>query len=160
MAQGDVGDLFEIFNDPAMWVYEPPRRHVRREQTAQYVAKAAARWRDGLSYWTVRLRETGEVIGSGGAQTHALGSRNLNYRIATHAQGRGLATELAEEAITAARDVDPGRVVVAWVDESNPASQRVAMRAGLVNRGIHPTPVDGVLRLAYADGPIDIDDER
>jgi ribosomal-protein-alanine N-acetyltransferase len=152
MTADDVDALFAIYRDPAMWAYDPPRVHRTREQTVDYVRRAAARWdQDGLSYWTVRLAGCGEVIGSGGAQRHAPGHWNLNYRIATAHQGRGYAGDLLAAALTAATARDPLPPCIAWIDGSNPASGRVAERGGLIDHGLRLGSVDGVVRHAWAD---------
>ena len=121
-------------------------------QTRRYAALAGSRWADGLSYWTVRLRDDGTVIGSGGVQLHGGGSHwNLHYRVATAAQGYGYATELARAAVEAAHEKDPALPVIAWIDEVNDPSRRVAQRTGLVSQGLRTQPADGRPRLAYAD---------
>lgn len=156
MGPDDVDALFAIYRDPAMWAYDPPRVHRTREQTADYVRRAAARWDDdGLSYWTVRLASTGEVIGSGGAQRHAPGHWNLNYRIAAGHQGRGHAGELLAAALVAAAERDADRPCVAWIDGSNPASGRVAARGGLADLGLRLGSIDGIARHAWADRELD-----
>src|SRR5881227_121813 len=92
---GDLDELFSIFSDPAGWSYEPAGRHRDPEQTRQWLTRAAAFETDELSYWTVRRRDTGAIIGVGGAQRQSTGAWNLNYRIASAHQGHGYATELA-----------------------------------------------------------------
>lgn len=151
----DVGELYPILSDPAGWTFDPDARHADVETTRRFVERAAARWAEGMSYWTARERDGGRVVGIGGAQRHASGCWNLSYRIATDAWGRGYATELAEAGLAAARHVDPGVPVVAWVVAHNPSSRRVAQRLGLAERGAHVDANDGEVRLAYADRPID-----
>ncbi|MEX0427951.1 GNAT family N-acetyltransferase [Nocardioides sp. DS6] len=151
MSLDDTEELFPIFCDERTWWYDPPGRHIDIEQTRRYATVAAERWSAGLSYWTVRLRATGAVIGSGGVQRHEACSWNLNYRLAPDAQGHGYATELVRAALDAARAADPNSAVIAWIDAHNVPSRRVAERAGLIDHGVRPTPNDGRLRVAYAD---------
>ncbi len=156
MTVADATDLWPIYADPEMWWYEPSHRHADPEKTRSYADRAAARWAlDGLSYWTVRLAATGEVIGSGGAQRHPPGHWNLNYRIARAHQGHGHAGRLLTAALAAAAAVDPGAPCIAWIDEVNAPSRRVAERGGLVDHGLRAGAVDGVVRLAYADRSLD-----
>lgn len=166
---GDAEALFPVFGDPAGWWYDPAGRHADLDRTRRFLARAAERWAEGLSYWTVRERvafpppATGSVppppacrvIGFGGAQRHASGAWNLNYRIATEAQGRGYATELARAAQAAAAHVDPTVPVIAWVAAHNLPSRRVAERLGLTDRGPHLDASDATTRLAYSDRPLD-----
>ena len=147
----DAEELFAIFGDERTWWYDPQGRHVDLAQTRRYALMAAERWSAGLSYWTVRLQETGAVIGSGGVQRHEMTSWNLNYRLAPAAQGFGYATELVAAALQAAHEVDPTSPVIAWIDDHNIPSRRVAERAGLRDEGVRPTPNDGRPRVAYAD---------
>ena len=96
MAAGDLAELFPIFHDPQGWVHDPAGRHLTVATTAAFIERAAARWpTDGQSYWTVRLRSTGEVIGMGGVQRHSNGGWNLAYRIAHQHWGHGYATEVS-----------------------------------------------------------------
>jgi RimJ/RimL family protein N-acetyltransferase len=152
---GDLDALFAVFSDPDGWWYDPASRHETRERTHDWLTRAAARFdTDGLSYWTVRLRSNGTVIGVGGAQRQSTGAWNLNYRIATAHQGRGYATELGRAAQQAAAARDPDVPVIAWVAEHNVPSQRVAERLGLVDRGPATDPSDGRERLAFTDRPL------
>jgi RimJ/RimL family protein N-acetyltransferase len=155
MAPADLGDLFRIFHDPIGWAHEPEGRHLTIETTAAFIDRATARWtNDGLSYWTVRLRETGEVIGMGGVQRHKTGSWNLAYRFDAGHWGHGYATEVGVAAIEAAHAYDDSVPVIAWIDEVNTSSQQVAERLGLVNQGLQVDGNDGQLRLAYTDRPL------
>jgi RimJ/RimL family protein N-acetyltransferase len=149
---GDLAELFAIFSDPAGWWYQPTGRHTESAQTRDWLARAAARFEtDGLSYWTVRRRDTCAIIGVGGAQRQRTGAWNLNYRIASADQGNGYATELAHAAYSAASSLDDGLPFIAWIAPHNTASRKVAERLRLVNRGIGVDPSDGQRRLAYAD---------
>lgn len=148
----DLEDLFAIFSDPDGWWYDPAGRHSERERTRDWLSRAASRFdSDGLSYWTVRLRDNGKIIGVGGAQRQRTGAWNLNYRIATAHQGKGFATELGRAAYTAASALDASVPFIAWIAEHNLSSRRVAERLGLTNHGLAVDPSDDQPRLAYAD---------
>ena len=173
----DLDALGRLFADPAGWWYEPASRHTDLETSRGWLDRAAQRWRaDGLSYWTVRLREGGDVIGGGGdviggggdviggggdvigvggAQRHRSGAWNLLYRLDTRHQGRGYATELGRAAMEAAAFVDAAVPFIAWAAEHNTPSRRVAERLGLVDRGLRIDASDGAPRLAYADRELD-----
>jgi RimJ/RimL family protein N-acetyltransferase len=152
---GDLDDLFPIFSDPAGWWYDPDGRHTDPQRTRDWLTRAASRFDgDRLSYWTVRRRDTEAIIGVGGAQRQSTGAWNLNYRLATAAQGHGFATELARAAYAAASAVDSTVPFIAWVAEHNTPSRRVAERLGLTNYGVGVDPSDGEPRLAYADRPL------
>jgi RimJ/RimL family protein N-acetyltransferase len=152
MAPADLDALYPIFHDPLGWVHDPDGRHLTVETTASFIDRAAARWpNEGLSYWTVRLRNTGEVIGMGGVQRHKTGSWNLAYRFDAGHWGHGYATEVGAAAIEAAHAYDDTVPVIAWIAEVNTSSRQVAERLGLVNQGLRVDGNDGQLRLAYAD---------
>ncbi len=152
----DLDELFEIFNDPDGWWYEPDGRHTDRARTEVWLTRAAARFADdGLSYWTVRRRDTGVIIGVGGAQRQRTRAWNLHYRLATAEQGQGFATELARAAQAAASAIDAAVPFIAWVAPHNTPSVKVAERLGLTNCGPRADPSDGEPRLAYADRPLE-----
>lgn len=152
---GDLEDLFAIFSDPDGWWYDPGSRHTDRARTRDWLARAAARFdEDGLSYWTVRRRDTGAIIGVGGAQRQRTRAWNLNYRLASAHQGQGFATELGQAAWAAAVRLDDSVPFVAWIAPDNAPSIKVAERLGLTNQGLHADPSDGQSRLAYADRPL------
>jgi RimJ/RimL family protein N-acetyltransferase len=151
----DLDDLFVIFSDPDSWWYDPDGRHREPARTKDWLTRAAARFEtDRLSYWTVRRRGDGTVIGVGGAQRQRTRAWNLNYRIATAHQGHGYATELGRAAHAAATAIDSDVPVIAWVDEHNTPSRKVAERLGLKNYGPAIDPSDDEIRLAYSDRPI------
>jgi RimJ/RimL family protein N-acetyltransferase len=151
----DLDALFVIFSDPEGWWYDPVGRHTDAETTRSWLTRAAARFNtDGLSYWTVRRRDTAAIIGVGGAQRQSTGAWNLNYRIARSHQGQGFATELARAAYAAATELDSTVPFIAWIAEHNTPSRRVAERLGLTNYGSGIDPSDGQQRLAYADRPV------
>lgn len=151
----DLQDLFAIFSDPDGWWYDPAARHVEPGRTRDWLSRAASRFdSDGLSYWTVRLRDNGTIIGVGGAQRQRTGAWNLNYRIATAHQGMGFATELGRAAYAAASALDASVPSIAWIAEDNLPSRKVAERLGLTNYGVAVDPSDEQPRLAYADRPI------
>lgn len=153
---GDLDDLFAIFSDPAGWWYDPEGRHADRARTRDWLTRAATRFdEDGLSYWTVRRRDTGEIAGVGGAQRQRTRAWNLNYRLGTAHQGQGLATELGRAAQAAAAAVDSEVPFIAWVAPHNTPSVKVAERLGLTNYGLRTDPSDGQQRLAWADRLLD-----
>ncbi len=123
--------------------------------------------RDGLGYWTARLRDdllgtalrAGDVVGTGGCALRVGTSWwNLYYRFTPAAWGTGLAAELVTAALDAAHAVDPDRPVIAYLLEHNAESRGRAERSGLtlVWRGPDAgNPDPDAVRLVYADRPID-----
>lgn len=156
MQLGDLEALWPMLGDPRMWTHHPQARPSSLEAAAGYVSRAAARWeQDGLSYWTLRLLDGGTVVGSGGVQLHPRGHWNVNYRIAVPHQGQGYAGEVLQAGLAAAAAVDATRPCIAWIDEGNHASRRVAERGGLVDRGLRSGAADDIVRLACADRALD-----
>jgi ribosomal-protein-alanine N-acetyltransferase len=152
----DPPELFAIMSDPSGWWYEPAGRHAELQTTIEFCDWVAAMWlADGLCYWTARRLSPDELVGLGGARRHRDRTWNLSYRIATGHQGQGLATGLSRAAHDAAMITDPAVAFIAWVDEPNTASRRVAERIGLTNEGPRFDSSDGEIRLAYSDRPLD-----
>ncbi len=148
----DADDLFPITSDPRTWTHAPHGRHPDLATTRDWLSRAAARWeRDELSYWMARDRESGQVLGVGGVQRQRTGNWNLYYRFAPETWGHGYATELGRAALDAAHACDNSVAVVAWILSGHAASQHVAQRLGLVDRGPHVDPSDGVTRHAFTD---------
>ena len=119
----DLDEQFALMSDPGVWAHLPSGRHTDPTQTAAGIEHSVGHWeRNGLGYWTVRLREdltgtplrAGDVVGTGGCAVR-VGTVwwNLYYRLTPTAWGRGLAAELVDAALEAARAVDADRPVVA-----------------------------------------------
>jgi RimJ/RimL family protein N-acetyltransferase len=164
----DLDVQHALLSDPGVWAHLPSGRHTDRATTAATLERAVEHWtRVGLGYWTARLREdlpgtpltAGTVVGTGGCAVRA-GTDwwNLYYRFAPAAWGHGLAAELVTAALDAARALDPGLPVIAYLLEHNAESRGRAERSGLslVWRGpdAHNPDPDAV-RLVYADRPVD-----
>lgn len=148
----DADVLFPITSDPDTWHHAPGGQHRDKQTTREWLARAASRWvTDRLSYWIVRLRDSGETIGVGGVQRQAIRNWNLYYRFAPGAWGNGYATEMGRAAIAAAHATDDSVPVIAWVMEHNQASRHVAEGLGLKDQGPRADPSDGKVRLAFAD---------
>lgn len=159
---GDLAAVFRIHADPRVWTHFPSLRPSDPDEIETMMARWRRSWeRAGLGTWTVRLRETGEMIGNGGCtllapdpddpEAHVW---NLGYRLSADHHGHGYATELARAARTAAAGIAPERPVIAYLVEHNRASAAVAEKAGLTL--VHRAPDAGnpdpaVMRLVYAD---------
>ena len=133
---GDVDGLHRLTSDPVHSDHLPGGVQETPESTRAWIDRFRGRWdMTGLSYWTVRLRATGEVIGTGGAERRP-GFWNLFYLVDADFWGNGYATELARAAQRAAESVDPDLPLVAWIHEDNGASQAVARHLGLKDYGL------------------------
>ncbi|MGZ4658536.1 MAG: GNAT family N-acetyltransferase [Blastococcus sp.] len=164
----DLDDHFALMSDPGVWSHLPSGRHATPAQTRAGVDHSVRHWaRDGLGYWTARLRDdlpdaglaAGSVVGTGGCATR-VGTAwwNLYYRLAPPAWGLGLAGELVNASLDAAHAVDPDRPVLAYLLEHNVQSRVRAEKAGLslVWRGPDAgNPDAAAVRLVFADRPLD-----
>ncbi|GAA1947368.1 GNAT family N-acetyltransferase [Amycolatopsis minnesotensis] len=115
---------------------EPPRDPPSRETSAKYLNAFVEVWEAGeLGYWTM-LHE-GRIAGFGGIRliTGDHGPHwNLYYRIDPALHGRGLATEMAREALALAAEIRPQWPVMVETRPGNAAAITVAERAGLTRR--------------------------
>jgi RimJ/RimL family protein N-acetyltransferase len=164
----DLDEHFALMSDPGVWKHLPSGRHTTPERTMETIEHSVGHWaRDGLGYWTARLREdlpdaglaAGSVVGTGGCAVRVGDTWwNLYYRLTRSAWGMGLAAELVTAAIDAAHTVDPDRPVIAYLLEHNRESRGRAERAGLelVWRGPDAgNPDPDAVRLVYSDRPLD-----
>lgn len=166
----DLDEHYALMSDPDVWRHLPSGRHTSPERTGAGIEHSVGHWaRDGLGYWTARLRadlagtplRSGEVVGTGGCALR-VGTTwwNLYYRFTPPAWGRGLAAELVTAALDAARTVDHDRPVVAVLLEHNAESRGRAERSGLsvVWRGPDAgNPDPEAVRLVHADRPLPAD---
>lgn len=160
----DLDEHAALMSDPRVWAHLPSGRHTSPEQTRAGIEHSVGHWaRDGLGYWTARLRadlpgtdlRAGAVVGTGGCALR-VGTAwwNLYSRFTPAAWGRGLAAELVTAAVDAANAVDPDRPVIACLLEHNVESRGRAERSGLspVWRGRDAgNPDPAAVRLVYAD---------
>jgi RimJ/RimL family protein N-acetyltransferase len=162
----DLDEHVALMSDPGVWRHLPSGRHTSPDQTRAGIEHSVGHWaRDGLGYWTARLRSdlaglpAGAVVGTGGCALR-VGTTwwNLYYRLTPPAWGLGLAAEMVTAAIDAAHAVDPARPVIAYLLEHNAESRGRAEKAGLtfVWRGPDAgNPDPDAVRLVYADRPIE-----
>ena len=162
----DLDEHVALMSDPGVWRHLPSGRHTSRDQTRAGIEHSVGHWaRDGLGYWTARLRSdlaglpAGAVVGTGGCALR-VGTTwwNLYYRLTPPVWGLGLAAEMVTAAIDAAHAVDPARPVIAYLLEHNAESRGRAEKAGLtfVWRGPDAgNPDRDAVRLVYADRPIE-----
>jgi RimJ/RimL family protein N-acetyltransferase len=165
---GDLDEHVALMSDPGVWRHLPSGRHTSPDRTRAGIEHSVGHWaRDGLGYWTARLRSdlpglpAGTMVGTGGCALR-VGTTwwNLYYRLTPPAWGLGLAAEMVTAAIDAAHAVDPARPVIAYLLEHNVESRARAEKAGLslVWRGPDAgNPDPDAVRLVYADRPIDGD---
>ncbi len=120
---GDRGDeFFEHFDD--------------------LIARRAQDNREGTSMYFLIVSDGGEVLGRININdVDRPDATELGFRVAQHAQGRGLATAGVIEAleIAAARGVT---TVKARVSVANPGSRRVLERCGFIQTGPAEAPAD------------------
>src|SRR6185312_4908841 len=69
LALSDLDYLHPVLSDPQNFQHNPAGPKASREDSRAWIGRFSARWAgDGPGYWTVRLRDTGTVIGVGGAE--------------------------------------------------------------------------------------------
>jgi RimJ/RimL family protein N-acetyltransferase len=155
VGRADTDELYRLNSDARVWTHFPSGRHRAREQTAHQVETFFGAWqRDGLGYWTARVRAGGQFIGIGGCMVNRGIAWNLYYRLRPEAQGNGYAAEMVAAARAAAAATRPELPVTAYLLEHNGASRRTAERGGLhlVWRGPDAgNPDPEAVRLIFAD---------
>ncbi|WP_411732795.1 GNAT family N-acetyltransferase [Paeniglutamicibacter sp.] len=141
---GDRGAVFAIASDPRTWAHIPGERITEPARVEATLAMFGRGWEEhGLSHWVVRLGsdgqhpglKQGQVLGTGGVHLFETDDEskiwNLGYRLDPECWGQGFATELAQRAVVCAGETQAEVPVVARVLSTNPASAKVAAKAGL-----------------------------
>ena len=140
LTPADLELVFEVYSDPDTWQHLPVGRHKTREESRTIVDASMSSRRDHeIGQWAVRVTDqgaddglaAGTFIGTGGVNMTPALVWNLGYRLSPMAWGRGFATEIALAAVAAARIHNDSIAITARVLSNNPASARVAVRAGL-----------------------------
>jgi ribosomal-protein-alanine N-acetyltransferase len=133
----DLPDVVALHTDPRVMAHIGPVRTPGEAEAVHH--RLSDQWtRDGFGYWVARDRPTGEFVGVGGLRrvdVEAAAEVEVGFALAYRAWGRGLATELAREAVRVGFEVLGLPVLVAITRPDNAASRRVIERAGLVCAG-------------------------
>lgn len=120
-----------IHTDPRLYQHAPAARGTIESTTADFDDVLTYWVEHGFDYWVVVSRANDERIGWAGVR-RTPDFLNLYCRLVPEAQGRGLASEAAREAVAMASAAEPDLPVVARVKEHNVSSVRTALAAGLV----------------------------
>lgn len=145
----DLAAVTEVLTDPAAHAHNPARPRTPRE-VAELLASWREHWRDdGIGYWAVLSRESGELLGVGGLRVHAVGGErvlNLSYSFRPRHWGRGYATEMARASLERAAVSHPDLPPVVVTAPENTPAQRVAEKLGLARSGaVELDPEEGEL---------------
>lgn len=157
VAEDDLEALMAIMGDPVTNEHNPAGSLRDRDKGRDKLAGWIADWRDrGIGYWAVEQSaddterspgstekspggtEKSTVIGFGGVHYIPAGSGevlNLYYRFTPAVWGNGYASGIARAARDLAAAHDPETPVIARMQPSNRASERVAQRVGLFHVG-------------------------
>lgn len=138
---GDLDFLAGIFADPRMTAHRPDPAPDPRAVVAERLERDLAQWRAlGFGRWLALEGETpvGAVGLSPGLDEDEL---NLGYHVAPAAWGRGIAAEMAGEAVNVAFGPLGAARLVALIRTANPASARVAGKLGF--RFVQDVPLGG-----------------
>jgi RimJ/RimL family protein N-acetyltransferase len=136
----DLDSVFAIYGDPATWQHLPTGRHQSPDQSRKLINAAVDSMREsGIGQWAVRVGDTGvddvlvpgTFLGTGGVNMTQARVWNLGYRLSPKSWGRGFASEISLAAVTAVRSRDTDVPITARMLSNNPASAKVARRAGL-----------------------------
>jgi RimJ/RimL family protein N-acetyltransferase len=135
-ARRDVGAIFTVHSDPRACLHNPSDALASREEAEQLFDRWDGHWRRfGFGYWVIRWRAAAAPVGFCGVKVMRFADQqvlNLFYRLDPAVWGRGVAGEAAAAAVTSAARQHPEYPLIARVRPRNVASQRVAIRAGLI----------------------------
>jgi len=133
----DIDFIYEGLSDPRVTAYYAvafPTLEATREQMDWYAE--IWRQRSGL-WWSIRRRESGELVGAVGFNNYEAGNRRaeIGYWLLPQFWGRGYASEALEVVIRAAFDELRLHRIEAYVEQGNTASGRLLDRLGFTHEG-------------------------
>ncbi|MGW3344741.1 GNAT family N-acetyltransferase [Nonomuraea rubra] len=135
-APDDIDAIFAIHSDPTTCRHNPSDALSKREEAVELFERWNDHWeRFGYGYWVVRRHDSYRTLGFCGTKVMNLDNLsvlNLFYRFEASSWGQGVASEAATAVVEWVTERVPDLPVIARVRPANTASQRVAVRAGLV----------------------------
>ena len=142
---GDADVIFETYaSDPEVTRYVGFPRHQRVEDTRAFLVWSDAQWTTWpAGPYLIRLRATGEVVGSSGLSFETPQRAATGYVLGRTAWGQGYATEALAAMVEVARDCGVRRLY-AVCHYAHRASARVLEKGGFA--------LEGTLR-RYAEFP-------
>jgi RimJ/RimL family protein N-acetyltransferase len=138
LAERHVDDVAELIADPEVVRFtrfpEPPPPDFARTVIANYENARADGSREGFA----AIGADGEFLGLALAPSidRKAGELELGYIVARAARGRGVATEILRQLTRWAFDELGAQRAYLIIDVRNPASERVAERAGYKREGV------------------------
>jgi RimJ/RimL family protein N-acetyltransferase len=135
LSEPDLAAVVAINTDPRTNRHSPtgPPTPAESEALARQFVRE---WeRDGIGCWVVEYE--GDVVGTAGVRPFQRGGEefwNLHYRFTPGVWGRGLAAEATREAIAAARQHAPDRLLLARTRPTNAPAARLARAVGMRRR--------------------------
>jgi [ribosomal protein S5]-alanine N-acetyltransferase len=132
MGRAHLDDMTALWADPKVGAHLGGVR--TPEQVERWMDVNETHWdQHGFGFWAAHDRETGEFLGYVGLLRRRVDDEEeveLSYGLLPHRWGQGLASEMAEAALTTA-DLALGMPeVVALVLPSNAASRRIIEKSG------------------------------
>lgn len=126
-----------LYDDAEVTRYLPASPLSAAEQAERFARYFSAHWaQHGYGEWIIEDRRNGEPLGQCGLNhIDASSETEIDYALARHAWGRGLATEAAQAAVAHADNALHLPEVVGFVLPGNAASERILERLGFVPQG-------------------------
>ncbi|MGH9173656.1 MAG: GNAT family N-acetyltransferase [Vicinamibacterales bacterium] len=135
LAETDIADWARLlYADPDVTRYLPGPDVTPEERAARLYKHFSEHWpRHGYGEWAVTDRSTGVFLGQAGLNhIPDIAETELDYALAKHAWGRGLATEAARAAVRYAFEAAGLTRLIGFVIPEHVASRRVLERLGFV----------------------------
>lgn len=137
----DTDELFALHSDPVVMAGMTTGVQTRDQTQVRLQAWIDEQSTRAWSKWRLTDHD-GNLLGRAGFGTsHGTGHRELGYLLRREAWGQGLASEIASALVNWHQEhPDPayGRALVAYVYDTNTASQRVLLNAGFHRAGQVP----------------------
>jgi len=135
----DIEPLLAFWSDPDTMQYiTKDDSGWTREMVEERVKRAIGYCQDhGMTFWTVVLKETGEVIGQGGIVPIKFNGDEieLGYRFGKEHWGKGYASEVAAASVKHAFEEHGLDRLVAMINPDNTVSRKVLEKVGFVEIG-------------------------
>lgn len=140
-ADGDLEPLARIVHDPEVTRYLFGGKPLDMDEARAAIQRRLDHWRDdGMGFWAVETRETGELIGWTGLQVirferGVVGEVEVGWMLAKAFWGNGLAPEAAEASLRWGFEHKGLARIYAFCDPDNARSEGVMRKIGMTAEG-------------------------